>query len=68
MRKKALKKKLAKTEKKLEKFKSELRHTKDRLNSMIASSEGPEITAEPNPNPAVTVGEKLEKFFARDRD
>ena len=43
MRKKMLKKKLARTEKKLEKVRAELRHTKDRLNAIIAPEAEPEI-------------------------
>lgn len=62
MRKKVLKKKLARTEKKLEKVRAELRHTKDHLNAIIAPEAEPEIVQDDAPVPA-TAGERLEKFF-----
>jgi hypothetical protein len=61
MRKKTLRKKLEKTEKKLEKVRSELTHTKDRLNAIIAPSEEPEIILDEPVSETITG--RLEKFF-----
>ncbi|MFL6373491.1 MAG: hypothetical protein ACJ73D_02380 [Pyrinomonadaceae bacterium] len=61
MKKKVLKKKLAKTEKKLNKLRTELRHTKDRLNESIAGQEP--VILEEKTAPEETVVERLEKFM-----
>jgi hypothetical protein len=62
MRKRTLKKKLAKTEKKLHKITTELRHTKDQLNAIIAGPEEDEIVLDDG-TVTETVAARLEKFF-----
>jgi len=62
MKKKELKKKLAKTEKKLAELSHELEYTKDKLNEMIAGpEEEQEILTEKEPDP--TLVRRLERFW-----
>jgi len=62
MKKKELKKRLAKTEKKLAKLTNELEYTKDKLNEVIAGTEEEqEILTEKEPDP--TLVRRLERFW-----
>jgi len=62
MKKKELKKRLAKTEKKLAKLTNELEYTKDKLNDVIAGTEEQqEILTEKEPDP--TLVRRLERFW-----
>ena len=61
MKKKELKKKLAKTEKKLEEVTTELEYTKDKLNEMIAGPEDEVILEEKEPD--ATIVQRLERFL-----
>ena len=62
MKKKELKKRLAKTEKKLAKLTNELEYTKDKLNDVIAGTEEEqEILTEKEPDP--TLVRRLERFW-----
>ena len=62
MKKKELKKRLAKTEKKLAKLTNELEYTKDKLNEVIAGTEEEqEILTEKEPDPNLV--RRLERFW-----
>ena len=61
MKKKELKKKLAKTEKKLAELSHELEYTKDKLNELIAGPEEEVILQEREPD--ATLARRLERFL-----
>jgi|GEM_PF-4970899 len=62
MKKKELKKRLAKTEKKLAEITTELEYTKDKLNELIAGPEEQQVVLE-DKEPDATLARKLERFL-----